>query len=108
MLGKLTGKTEEIEELLAGVREAYGAHALEPYGDWDDPQSAGFKIRGIPATFSVLSEDRLPDRHYNIQIESYPPQDLSYLYHARAISLWRLLELIGLISGPKENWPRMT
>src|SRR5215469_16179727 len=107
MLRRLTGKAEEIEELLDGVREAYGTHALEPYGDWDDPRSAGFKIRGIPATFSVLLGERLPNRHYNIQIESYPPQDLSYVYHARAVSLWRFLELIRLMSGPKENWPKM-
>ena len=100
----LTGKTEEIEELLDGVRQAYGADAIEPYGDWDDPRSAGFKICGIPATFSVLSEDRLPDRHYNIQIESYP-QDLGYLYHARAISLWLFLDLLRRMSGPRENWP---
>lgn len=49
-------KTEEIEELLNGLRDAYGTHAVEPYGDWDDPRSGGFKIRGIPAIFSVLSE----------------------------------------------------
>jgi len=89
---------EEVEALIkAKTRNTVRIH-----------HPAGFKIRGIPATFSVLSEDRLPDRHYNIQIESYPPQDLSYRYHARAISLWRFLELIRLISGPKENSPRMT
>jgi hypothetical protein len=102
----LSKKTEDIEHLLGGVREAYGTHSIEPYGDWDDPRSVGFRIRAIPATFSVIVEDGLPERHYNVQIESYPPQD--YLYHDRAISLWRFLELLGLMSGPRENWPKMT
>lgn len=102
----LKRKTEDIEEVLDGVRELYGPHSIEPYGDWDDPRSAGFRIRGIPATFSVIAEDRLPERHYNVQIESYPPQDLNYLYHERAVSLWALLDLIRLFSGPKVNWPK--
>ncbi len=84
----LNTKTEELKELLDGVREAYGAHSIEPYGDWDDPLSVGFRICGISATFSVIVEDRLPERHYNVQIESHPPQDLDYLYDERAVSLW--------------------
>jgi hypothetical protein len=101
----LNRKTEDIEELLDGVREAYGAHSIEPYGDWDDPQSVGFRIRGIPLTFSVIVQDHLPQRHYNIQIESYP--DLDYLYHERAVSLWGFLELLRHISGPRDNWQKM-
>lgn len=104
----LNTKTEELKELLDGVREAYGAHSIEPYGDWDDPLSVGFRICGISATFSVIVEDRLPERHYNVQIESHPPQGLDYLYDERAVSLWGFLELLRLISGPRENWPTMT
>jgi hypothetical protein len=69
--------------------------------------SVGFKIRGIPATFSVIVEDQLPERHYNIQIESYLPQDLGYLYQNRAVTLWGFLDLLRLMSGPKDNWPKM-
>jgi hypothetical protein len=98
-------KTEDIEELLDVVREAHGSHSVVPYGDWDDPRSVGFRIRGIPATFSVIVEGRLPERHYNIQIESYPPQDLDYLYQNRALSLWGFVELLKLISGPRDHWP---
>jgi hypothetical protein len=98
-------KTEDIEELLDVVREAHGPHSVVPYGDWDDPRSVGFRIRGIPATFSVIVEGRLPERHYNIQIESYPPQDLDYLYQNRALSLWGFVELLKLISGPRDHWP---
>ena len=104
----LNRKTEDIEELLDGVREACGAHSIEPYGDWDDPRSVGFRIRGIPATFSIIVEGRLPERHYNVQIESYPPQDLDYLYCDRAVSLWEFLDLLSLMSGPRDNWPKMT
>ena len=99
-------KTEDLEELLSAIRETYGAHSIEPYGDWDDPRSVGFRVRGIPATFSLIAEDRLPERHYSVQIESYPPMD--YLYIARAVSLYGFLELLTLISGPRNNWPEMT
>ena len=107
LVAMLNRKTEDIEELLGGVREAYGPHSIEPHGDWDDPRSIGFRIRGIPATFSVIVEDRLPERHYSIQIESYP-RDLEYLYYRRAVSLWEFLELLRLISGPRDKWPAMT
>ncbi len=100
-------KTEDIEELLDALREAYGAHSIEPYGEWDDPTSVGFRIRGIPATFSVIVEDRTPERRYNVQIESYLPQDMDYLYAARAVSLWGFLDVVRLMSGPKDNWPKM-
>ena len=92
-------KTEEIEQLLDGVRETHGAHSIVPYGDWDDPRSVGFTVRGIPATFSVLVEERPPQLHYDIQIESHPPGD--YLYHDHAVSLWQFMQLLKLISGRK-------
>jgi len=100
-------KAEDIQELLDGVRELIGERAIEPYGDWDDPRSAGFRIGGVPATFSIISEERLPERHFNIQIESYPPNDMDYLYNDRAVSMWRFLELVELICGPRDNWPTM-
>jgi hypothetical protein len=102
----LNRKIEDIEELLDAVREACGSDCIEPYGDWDDPRSVGFRIRGVPAIFSVIVEDRLPQRHFNIQIESYP-QGFDYLYHDGAVSLWGFLELVKLICGPKDNWPQM-
>lgn len=100
-------KTEDIEELLDGVRELYGANSIESYGNWDDAQSVGFRIRGIPATFSVITRESLPEKHYNIQIEWYPPQDFVYLYHNRAIPLWEFLKLLKSFSGPIDTWPTM-
>ncbi len=44
---------------------------------------------------------------YNVQIESYPPQDMDYLYAARALSLLGFLDVVRLMSGPKDNWPKM-
>lgn len=99
-------KIEEIEELLDKVREMFGPHSVEPYGNGDDPTHVGFKIRGIPATFSVIAGSRLPNWHFNVQFESYPP-DLDYLYHNGAMSLWDLMELLKLMSGPRSRWPGM-
>ena len=108
MRAMLNRKVEDIEELLNGIRELVGEHSIEPYGDWDDRRSVGFRIRGVAATFSVIVEDLLPERHFNVQIESYPPQDLDYLYHNRAVSLWRFLKVVELICGPRDKWPKMT
>jgi hypothetical protein len=91
--------------LLSGVREIFGSDSIRPYGDWDDPQSVGFTIRGVQATFSVILEDRLPEGHYNIQIESYP-DNFDYFYAGR-VSLYDFLDLIRLMAGPKERWPQM-
>lgn len=99
-------KSEAIEELLSGVREIFGDNSISPYGDWDDPRSVGFRIQGVGATFSVILEDRLREGHYNIQIESYPTDELDYLYAAKA-SLYDFLEIVRLIAGPKEHWPQM-
>jgi hypothetical protein len=99
-------KGEAIGQLLDAVREAYGIHAIVPYGDWDDPRSVGFRILDIPATFSAIAEDRLPEWHYSIQIEWYPPQDMLYLYTDRAVSLWGFLDLIKRMSGPVDSWPK--
>jgi hypothetical protein len=103
----LDGKTEEIAELLDAIRREFGPDSIEPYGDYADPLTVGFRVRGIPATFSVITEDRLPERHYNIQIESYPPLSVDYLYINRAISLWSLVDLVKRMSGPTTNWPQM-
>jgi hypothetical protein len=72
-----------------------------PDGNSDDPLDVGFRIRGIPATFSVITEARLPKSHFNIQIESYPPEDMDYLYHDQAISIWALLDLIKRCLGQR-------
>jgi hypothetical protein len=103
LAGMLYKKTEDTEELLGAIRESRGPHSIIPDGDSDDQDSVGFRILGIPATFSVLAGKRAPERHYNVQIESVPQGD--YLYNSRAISLWGLLELVELMSGPIENWP---
>ena len=98
-------KTQEIEDLLDEIRGIYGANSLQPYGNWDDATSVGFRVRGIPVTFSVLTDKSLPPRHFNIQIESYPPGD--YLYHDPAVPLWNFLDLVKLVSGPEDKWPNM-
>jgi hypothetical protein len=100
-------KSEPIQDLLEGVCEIFGRDAVCAYGDWDDPRSIGFRIRNVPATFSVVTTDRLPDEHYSIQIESWPPENLDYIYSA-IVSLSGFLEIVRLIAGPKNHWPTMT
>ncbi|MFN7922177.1 MAG: hypothetical protein U0Q16_18890 [Bryobacteraceae bacterium] len=99
-------KSEEIENLLDRLRDVYGDHSLEPYGDWDDPTSVGFRVSGIPVTFSVLTPDDVQRGRFDIQIEKYPPGG-DYLYCDPAVSLPEFLELVKLLSGPEANWPTM-
>ena len=103
----LNEKTEEIAELLDAVRKEFGPDSIEPYGDYGDPLTVGFRIRGIPATFSVITDQHLREQHYDVQIESYPPQDMDYLYRDRAISLWAFLDLVKQMRGPTTTWPQM-
>lgn len=98
-------KAAELEDILNEVRRTYGDDSVEPYGDFDDPASLGFRVRGIPATFSLLMKDQLPARHFNIQIESSPPGD--YCYYDPTVSFWEFLELVRLVAGPEANWPVM-
>ena len=100
-------KSEPIEDLLEGVREIFGRDAVHPYGDWDDPLSAGFRVRDVTATFSVLITDRLPDHHYSVQIESWPPEKLDYIYSG-IVSLYAFIDIVKLIAGPKAQWPAMS
>ena len=57
----LSEKTEENAELLDAVRKEFGPDSIEPYGDYGDPLTVGFRIRGIPATFSVIREEHLTE-----------------------------------------------
>lgn len=95
-------KDESIGELLNRIRRRFGIHALQPYGDWDDPKSVGFRIHRVDATFSVVVVENRPGGSFNIQIESYPPGD--YVYRAD-VTLDRFMELAELVAGPEDRWP---
>lgn len=76
----------------------YGPDKVRPYGtDPSEEHGTGFTIAGIPATFSVhTQEGRLPPGMYDVQIESMPPGD--YVW-SEVVSLPRFLELIEAMSA---------
>ena len=80
-----------------------GPDAVYPYGGWDDPLSAGFRIRDLPATFSVVITGRLPEQHYSIQIESWPPA-LDYVCSA-IVSLYGFLDVVSRSPARKTSGP---
>jgi hypothetical protein len=100
-------KSKPIELLLHSVRDVYGPSSVRPCADSDDDQfGTSFTVIGIEATFSVLTrEGTLPDGHYDIQIESYPPGD--YIY-TDVVSLRTFMELLRSIAGPTKDWPTQT
>jgi hypothetical protein len=93
-----------IETVLSRFRATYGADAIALYGALpDEEHGTCFTVHGIPATFSVHTQDGgLHDGRYDVQIESQPPGD--YVFTA-IVALDRLLELATLVSGPRDLWP---
>jgi hypothetical protein len=98
-------KIQSIKELVQAVRATYGADRIVPYADSDeDPYGTGFRVTGIRATFSVLTQEgRFPDGMYDVQIESYPPGD--YLF-TKVVSRVEFLRLMDLVTGPEDRWPK--
>lgn len=93
-----------IKQLREAVSAAYGPNSVVLYGSAeDDEHSLGFMISGIPATFSVHTQDgRLADGRYDIQIESFPPG--SYVY-TNVVSLGEFMTLVAKVAGPTDEWP---
>ena len=98
----MTSKSVDI--LLNAIKSVYGKAKIHPYGTSpEEEHGTGFRIKGVPATFSVLTlEGSLPEGRYDIQIESYPPGE--YVY-ADEVDLNEFLLLVEKICGPESNWP---
>jgi hypothetical protein len=97
-------RSQEIQKLVNAVERAYGPVTL--YGsDPSEEHGTCFKIAGIPATFSVHTQDgRLHPGNYDVQIEGVPAGDFLY---ASVLSLDTFLELAARMRGPEAQWPRM-
>ena len=96
--------SREIEKLVDAVEAAYGSVALHR-SEASEENGTCFKIAGVPATFSVHTQDgKLPSGQYDIQIEGIPPGD--YLF-ASVVSLDTFLELVERVRGPEDQWPPM-
>lgn len=95
-------RSPKVQKVISEVEARYGAISL--YGsDPSEEHGTGFKLTGIPATFSVhTQEGTLPEDLYDVQIEGAPPGN--YIY-ADVVSLNTLLECIERMRGPEENWP---
>ncbi len=80
------------------------SNMIKPYGTSpDEINGTGFVITGVPATFSVHTQDgHLPPDQYDVQIESNPPGE--YVY-TNVVNLEAFIDLAEKICGPKEGWP---
>jgi len=93
--------SSEIACLIRAVSERYDG--FEYYGS--SPQElhgVGFKLKGIPASFSAHSEYGGLKDCYNIQVEGVPPGNYAY---ADEVSLDDFLELISRYRQSPEEWP---
>jgi hypothetical protein len=97
-------RSGSIQNVIDAVEALHGPVTL--YGsDPSEEHGTCFKIAGVPATFSVITQDgRLPTGQYDVQIEGVPPGD--YLYTS-IVSLESLLNLITRVKGPENQWPGM-
>lgn len=79
-----------------GTVQLFGTHPSEEHGTC-------FIVRGIPATFSVLTDEgKMPQGTYSVQVESMPPGD--YL-HICEVSLAEFMELVESTRGKSYSWP---
>jgi hypothetical protein len=90
-----------VSRLLDQLKASYGSR-LEPYGrNFQEEHGVGFRIAGVPATFSIATDDgRFAFGRYEVQIESYPPGDAIYIAGA---DLEELLSLVRKIESGA--WP---
>jgi hypothetical protein len=95
-------KSPAIQELLARVSAAVAPASVSPYGTGDEETHGhGFTISGVPAIFSVHTQDgNLPAGTFDLQIESSPPGD--YVYNAVVEADDVLLHIARVAIG---DWP---
>lgn len=96
--------SKKIEKLMKRVHDIYGTNIIKLYGTpSDEIHGTGFVIKGVPATFSVQTQEgQLPTDQYDVQIESNPPGD--YVY-TDVVSLEAFIALVEKICGPEKDWP---
>lgn len=91
----------EIDSLIKAVSERfdgfeyYGSSAQELHG-------VAFKLMGIPASFSVHTENGSLKDCYEVQVEGVPPGDYAY---TDEVSLHDFLELISRYRQSPDEWP---
>jgi len=94
-----------IQDRVDTLAREYGADFV-PYGtSAEETEGTGFRLAGIPATFSVLSFGQISSDILDYQIESSPPGDYLRTGEAR---LHEFLDLIEEYRRPMKNWPDAT
>jgi len=97
-------RSPAIQTLVDELETRYGAVTLHG-SDPSEVHGTCFTVAGVPATFSVHTQDgKLPSGEYDIQIEGMPLGD--YLFSS-VVSLGKFLELVESLRGPDEQWPKM-
>ena len=106
-------KRPEISILIQRLIELYGER-YSPWATWPEEEGGtGFRIKGIPATFSVICNDDVPISNYDFQIESWELEDYShpkvpgmdsYMYCGQ-LNLKGFLALLEVYEGPFCEWP---
>jgi len=66
-------RSKQIQKLIDEVEKSYGTITL--YGSHEDERHGTcFKLKDIPATFSISTEEgKMPKDTFSIQIENSPP-----------------------------------
>lgn len=91
-----------IEVLVAELQRRYGDRIIPYGGGFVSTSSVCFRLRGIPAVFSILTLDgTLPFGRFDVQIERCPPGDDVW---ADEYDLHELLQVIANIE--RDIWPK--
>jgi hypothetical protein len=106
-------RRQEISVLIQCLSEKYG----DRYSPWgtapDEEEGTGFRIQGIPATFSVICNEEVPNGIYDFQIESWELADYthpnvpdmdSYMCNGQ-LDLTGFLSLVESYERPFREWP---
>lgn len=95
---------ESIKNLQSQLFSEFGEDNIKLTTKDDSRHSLCFKLKDIPATFSVITIDgSLPLNVYSIQIENHPPGE--YIYTDDEISLDDFIGLIRRYTTNIDDWP---
>ena len=98
-------QSPSLRQLSERVEQLFGATSVVSTGSSDNAPEhlTCIRILGIPATFSVHTQDgMLPSGQYDVQIEGVPPGD--YVY-TDIVSLNEFMRLVAQFAGPIDTWP---
>lgn len=94
-------RSKKIQKLIEIVSKAYGN--VELYGSTvEEEHGTCFKLAGIPAIFSLHTQDGELESSYDVQIEGIPAGN--YVYTTE-VSLEGLMDLLKKYELHESQWP---